>query len=359
MAKRDILPVFPSRANSVIMKQRVLAARRGVGLLKRKRDAIDMKLRELRRLRFDQDERGDEKMRHAIFSMAKANLLGADFKPQMVSHSYVASAFLRRTQIKIVGVKLNCLELETKGEGAFPLAGLSCGGMQVQRIRDCYTTALRDLTEYASLEYQVRMLEAASLQTNMRVNALEHVVIPVLINTYNYICGELEEFEREDFYRLKRSQAKQLEAKMAFSELIKTKNMTDEQLESYMKKTISQARPVVDTLIDMDEFDEQEVKRRVREARMSLQVRRDLEKKEATERGENRQPTTYITTRSAMSMVGRQRDPRASMGDLYSTKRQILSSVSERKSLATVSDKRSSMASSKTPRPSEGESVKK
>ncbi|XP_037715593.1 probable V-type proton ATPase subunit D 2 [Drosophila subpulchrella] len=350
MAKRDILPVFPSRANSVIMKQRVLAARRGVGLLKRKRDAIDMKMRELRRIRFDQDVVGDEMMRQAIFSMAKANLLGADFKPQMVSHSPVATAYLRRTEIKIVGVKLNCLELEKSGIGAFPLAGLSCGGMQVQRIRDCYTKALDALVSYASLEYQVRMLEAASLQTNMRVNALEHVVIPILQNTYNYICGELEEFEREDFYRLKRSQAKQLEAKMAFTELIKTKNMTDEELESYVKKNIGQARPVADTLFDDDAFDEREVKRRVREARLSLKQRRELAKKEASERGEPPPTTTYITTRSAMSVSGRLRDPRASSGDLYSTKRMILSDTksigSERKSIS--SERRPSQAVSGT-----------
>ncbi|XP_017039109.1 V-type proton ATPase subunit D 1 [Drosophila ficusphila] len=327
MAKRDILPVFPSRANSVIMKQRVLAARRGVGLLKRKRDAIDMKLRELRRMRFDQDLKSDDMMRNAIFSMAKANLLGADFKPQMVSHTRVATAFLRRTEIKIVGVKLNVLELETKGQGAFPLAGLSCGGMQVQKIRDSYTKALKEVVELASIDYQVRMLEAASLQTNMRVNALEHVVIPILQNTYNYICGELEEFEREDFYRLKRSQAKQLEAKMAFSELIKTKNMTEEQLETYIKKNLNAARPAPDTLFDPDEFEKREVKRRVREARLTVGQRRELEKKEALERGEIPQPTSYITTRSAMSIINRQRDPRASSGDLYSTKRMLHSAI--------------------------------
>ncbi|EDV56355.1 probable V-type proton ATPase subunit D 2 [Drosophila erecta] len=351
MAKRDILPVFPSRANSVIMKQRVLAARRGVGLLKRKRDAIDMKLRELRRIRFDQDMLGDEMMRHAIFSMAKANLLGADFKPQMVSRSHAASVSLRRTEIKIVGVKLNTLELDTKGVGAFPLAGLSCGGMQVNRIRNAYTTALKALVEFSSLEYQVRMLEAASLQTNMRVNALEHVVIPVLQNTYNYICGELEEFEREDFYRLKRSQAKQLEAKMAFTELIKTKNMTDEELESYIKRNISQARPAADTPFDQDEFEEREVKRRMREARMSMKQRREEERKESLERGEPPPPTSFITTHGAsLSFAGRQRDPRASSGDLYSTKRMLLSSFSgpERKSAISASERKSDVTAPET-----------
>ncbi|KAH8254921.1 hypothetical protein KR026_006296, partial [Drosophila bipectinata] len=320
MAKRDILPIFPSRANSVLMKHRVAAGKRGVNLLKRKRDAIDMKLRDLKKNFGDMDELADDSIREAIFSMAKANLLGTDFKPQMVGSSRVATTYLRRTQQKIVGVTINVLELESKGGGAFPLAGLSCGGIQVNRIREAYLEALKSLTQVASLEYQIRMLEAASRQTNMRVNALEHVVIPILQNTYNYIQGELEEFEREDFYRLKRSQAKQLEAKMAFTELIKTKNMTDEELENYMRKGMAQ-HPVADTAFDDSDFQEEEVKRRMRTARLSLAERRDIEREEAQARGEKRRPSSYITTRSLIDAAGRKRDPRASSGDLYSTKR--------------------------------------
>jgi len=137
---------------------------------------------------------------------------------------------------------------------------------------------------------------------------------------------------------------------MAFTELIKTKNMTDEELESYVKKNIGQTRPVADTLFDDDAFEEREVKRRVREARLSLKQRRELAKKEASERGEPPPTTTYITTRSAMSVSGRLRDPRASSGDLYSTKRMILSDTktigSERKSI--VAERRSSQAASRT-----------
>ncbi|EDV36194.1 uncharacterized protein Dana_GF12834 [Drosophila ananassae] len=327
MAKRDILPIFPSRANSVLMKHRVLAGKRGVNLLKRKRDAIDMKLRDLKKNFADMDEMADDSLREAIFSMAKANLLGTDFKPQMVGSSRTATTFLRKTQMKIVGVTINVLELETKGVGAFPLAGLSCGGIQVNRIREAYLEALKSLTEVASLEYQIHMLEAASRQTNMRVNALEHVVIPILQNTYNYIQGELEEFEREDFYRLKRSQAKQLEAKMAFTELIKTKNMTDEELEVYMRKGTAQ-HPVADYAFDDNEFQEEEVKRRIRTARRTARERREADRMEAEGRGEAPKPTSFITTRSLIDIVGRKRDPRVSSGDLYSTKRMLHASLS-------------------------------
>jgi V-type H+-transporting ATPase subunit D len=40
------------------------------------------------------------------------------------------------------------------------------------------------------------------------VNALENVVTPRLENTVAYIKGELDELEREEFFRLKKVQAK-------------------------------------------------------------------------------------------------------------------------------------------------------
>lgn len=306
MATKDKLDVYPSRATQVQMKLLIAGAKRGVGLLRRKRDAIEVKRRELREQMGKKDDSMVDLMRTAIFSVAKANLLGTDFKPVIVADSRVATANLRKRSLKIVGVKLNYFELEADEAGSFRNTGLSCGGEQVQNIRRYFLTALREIIDCASLEYMQRMLKDASMQTNMRVNALEHVILPRLMCTHTYICSELEEFEREDFYRLKRSQAKQLEAKTKFTETIKMRKMSPEELSTYLHRG-KPVHPVADTHFDMKEFEHQSLEQRLRAA----YIARNKKLLDAQEIAKGKRKEEVI---EFLGKVAVMRDPRTSKG---------------------------------------------
>ncbi|OMH80757.1 V-type proton ATPase subunit D [Zancudomyces culisetae] len=81
------------------------------------------------------------------------------------------------------------------------LAGLSGGSRQIQNCKVKYTLVLDNLIELASLQTSFLLLDEIIRVTNRRVAAIEHVVIPRIRNTISYISSELDEQDREEFYR--------------------------------------------------------------------------------------------------------------------------------------------------------------
>jgi V-type H+-transporting ATPase subunit D len=124
------------------------------------------------------------------------------------------------------------------------LTGLSRGGQQMKKLRDNYEKAIEVLIELASLQTSFITLDEVIKITNRRVNAIEHgklewiskkidhiylafnlislnykltflVIIPKIENTIRYIISELDEIEREEFFRLKKVQEKNRRVKEA------------------------------------------------------------------------------------------------------------------------------------------------
>jgi V-type H+-transporting ATPase subunit D len=94
---------------------------------------------------------------------------------------------------------------------AFELAGLGRGGQQIQKCKDTYQKAIQILIELASLQTAFVILDEVIKITNRRVNAIEHVIIPKLENTIKFVTSELDEQDREEFFRLKKVQGKKKE----------------------------------------------------------------------------------------------------------------------------------------------------
>jgi len=105
-------------------------------------------------------------------------------------------------------VNIPIFELYQDGKDANEHIGLGRGGQKLTSMKQCYSKAIEMLVSLASLQTSFIVLDEAIKITNRRVNAIEHVIIPRLERTIDYINSELDEREREEFFRLKKIQEK-------------------------------------------------------------------------------------------------------------------------------------------------------
>lgn len=163
-------------------------------------------------------------MQIAAFSLAEVTYaVGGDIGYQVQESAKAARFRVRTKQENVSGVFLPAFESYlTEGNNDFGLTGLGKGGQQVQRCRETYARAVEALVELASLQTAFVILDEVIKVVNRRgecwfmdygycsrvlsfaVNAIEHVIIPRTENTIKYINSELDELDREEFYRLKK-----------------------------------------------------------------------------------------------------------------------------------------------------------
>ncbi|OAA33662.1 ATPase, V1/A1 complex, subunit D [Moelleriella libera RCEF 2490] len=189
--------VFPTRQSLGLMKAKLKGAETGHSLLKRKNITrrIDEAKRKMGRV-----------MQIAAFSLAEVTYaIGGDIGYQVQESAKSARFRIRTKQDNVSGVLLPSFESHSiEGNNDFGLTGLGKGGQQVQRCRETYARAVEALVELASLQTAFVILDEVIKVVNRRVNAIEHVIIPRTENTIKYINSELDELDREEFYRLKK-----------------------------------------------------------------------------------------------------------------------------------------------------------
>lgn len=225
------LTVVPTVTMLGVMKARLVGATRGHALLKKKSDALTVQFRQILKEIVATKESMGEIMRASAFSLTEAKYAAGDnIKHVVLENVRTASVRVRSRQDNVAGVKLP--KFEHYMDSSLPdskssndLTGLARGGQQIQACRAAHLKAIEVLVQLASLQTSFLTLDDAIKTTNRRVNALESVVKPRLENTITYIKGELDELEREDFFRLKKIQGfkkreveRQMQAAKQFAE---------------------------------------------------------------------------------------------------------------------------------------------
>lgn len=227
--------MFPSRGAQTLMKGRLKGAQTGHSLLKKKADALQMRFRLILGKIIETKTLMGEVMKEAAFSLAEAKFASGDFNQQIVQNVSRAQIKVRTKKDNVAGVSLPVFEAYQEGGDSYELTGLARGGQQLAKLKKNYQKAVNLLVDLASLQTSFVTLDEAIKVTNRRVNAIEHVIIPRIERTLAYIISELDELEREEFYRLKKIQDKKKIARGKAEkekELLKAQGLLDEAKDS-------------------------------------------------------------------------------------------------------------------------------
>jgi len=186
------------------MKGRLAGARKGYELLKKKSDAIKNALNTLLKDILSSKQKVGKEMREAGFAHTDAVYSAGDFN-HLVIENTKSAAFKVKTEVtNVAGVLLPKYTRQAGIPEDSTSFGLSKGGQQIAKCKEAFTKSLTEIIRLASLQTSLKTLDEALKVTNRRVNALDYVVIPRIENTISYIMSELDELEREEFFRLKK-----------------------------------------------------------------------------------------------------------------------------------------------------------
>lgn len=218
MGDKNRFDVFPTPMARQILQNYKKVAEKGYALLKRKVESLQMKYRKIGREIVEIKKIMGQIMRDAAYLLAEAKYVIGDLNTTILNSVGEARLKVRHKIENIAGVQLRIFECYESGGDQFVLAGLAKGGRKITQLKKAYGDATEILVQLATLQTAFMTLEEVIRSTNRRVNALKYRYIPKVENTLKYITTELDEKEREEFFRIKKvknKKEKELERKRA------------------------------------------------------------------------------------------------------------------------------------------------
>lgn len=189
-------------------KARYTGAKKGFGLLKKKRDALKARFMQMLHSIVEAKLTVGEGLKEANFSLAKAHYGadGHDISSTVIERAKRPSVTCKLKADNVAGVKLPVFQMLRDKTKDAPLAtlGVAQGGASLAKCREDYCIALEACIKLASLQTSFLTLDEEIKMTSRRVNALEYVIIPRIEDIMDYIVQEMDEQAREEFYRVKK-----------------------------------------------------------------------------------------------------------------------------------------------------------
>jgi V/A-type H+-transporting ATPase subunit D len=197
-----VVKIPPTRINLIRTKKTLKQSKSGLELLERKRDVL---IRELRHFVYDAKKLRDEVnsvLARAFQSLTESKvMMGSETVENVALASSLKENFVLDHR-SIMGVPVPIIKFQMEKD-VKPDYGFAETSISLDKASKEFFNVLDSIAQLAELEGAAFKIAADIQKTQKRVNALEHVFIPLYTEVVKYIELVLEEREREEFIRMK------------------------------------------------------------------------------------------------------------------------------------------------------------
>ncbi|MCX7778854.1 MAG: V-type ATP synthase subunit D [Patescibacteria group bacterium] len=188
------LTINPTRMELLRLKKRKELASYGYKLLKEKRDSLMREflkiIKETRLL----TEKIEKEIQLALKSFVFASV---ETRPEVLEEAFATSSKkikLTLTTKNIMNVTIPDFQFQEEGD-CFCYS-LVFSSIELDNFLKIFSALLNDILKLAELENSAHLLSLEIEKTRRRVNALEYVYLPSIVETIKYITRKLDEQER-------------------------------------------------------------------------------------------------------------------------------------------------------------------
>ncbi len=197
--------IKPTRSALLRLNRRVLLAERGHRLLKEKRDVLVIEFFSIFEDQKYLRRKINEDLKDAFKDYMKLRIVDRNTENLATVLPKIQSPEIEIKRKNIMGVNVPLINLK-KGKRTLFERGynLYSSSTLLDDVYDKFGEILEEIVRLGEIERSVKLLAREIEKTKRRVNALEYIIIPALEEKRRFIQFQLDEREREDFFRMKR-----------------------------------------------------------------------------------------------------------------------------------------------------------
>ena len=207
MTEQLVEGVKPTRMELLSIRKKLTLAEKGHNLLEQKRDSLVERFFSVIDKRNDLVNELEDLFKEAFQSLIQAQMILGEKQVERIARLSPHAGELEFTEDNIMGVKIPKMDDQSFTIPKEPSYGMSESCAKLDDSQQQFRTVMQKLLMLADLEGGIKSLAVEIEKTKRRVNVLENNLIPKLKATQKYIEMQLEEREREDFFRRKRIKA--------------------------------------------------------------------------------------------------------------------------------------------------------